>query len=76
MLIYVDNPAAIPNIASVLNRAAEQLPKAGRGPVRLCLSDAGLPGEVEVDLNQDFPVTPEIKGAIKSLGGILAVEEF
>ncbi|SNR25521.1 DNA polymerase III subunit alpha [Puniceibacterium sediminis] len=76
MLIYVDNASALPNIASVLNRAAEQLPKAGRGPVRLCLSDAGLPGEVEVDLNQDFPVTPEIKGAIKSLGGILAVEEF
>ncbi len=76
MLIHVDNALAIPNIASVLKRAAEQLPKAGRGPVRLCLSDAGLPGEVEIDLNQDFPVTPEIKGAIKSLGGILAVEEF
>ncbi|WP_146586136.1 DNA polymerase III subunit alpha [Puniceibacterium confluentis] len=76
MLIHVDSISAFASIATVLNRAAEQLPKAGRGPVRLCLSDAGLPGEVEIDLNQDFPVTPEIKGAIKSLGGILAVEEF
>ncbi|EPX76371.1 DNA polymerase III alpha subunit [Salipiger mucosus DSM 16094] len=74
--IYIEEEAAIRQIASVLGRAAEQLPKAGRGPVRLCLSDAGLPGEVEMDLHQAFPVTPEIKGAVKSLGGVLAVEDF
>ena len=74
--IFVETPEALPHIASVLGRAAEQLPKAARGPVHLCLSDAGLPGEVDMDLGQQFPVTPEIKGAIKSLGGILAVEEF
>ena len=74
--IFVEDPSSLPNIASVLSRAAEQLPKAPRGPVHLCLSDAGLPGEVELDLKRQFPVTPEIKGAIKSLNGILAVEEF
>jgi DNA polymerase-3 subunit alpha len=35
-----------------------------------------LPGEVDIDLGQDFPVTPQIKGAIKSLGGVLEVEEI
>ncbi len=74
--IFVETSDAIPQIASVLGRAAEQLPKAARGPVHLLLSDAGLPGEVEMDLQQQFPVTPEIKGAVKSLGGVLAVEEF
>ncbi|MFZ5962575.1 DNA polymerase III subunit alpha [Thalassococcus sp. BH17M4-6] len=74
--IYVEGSAALPHIASVLERAAEQLPKAARGPVHLCLSDPALPGEVDLDLGQQFPVTPEIKGAIKSLGGIMAVEEF
>ncbi|KMK66103.1 DNA polymerase III, alpha subunit [Puniceibacterium sp. IMCC21224] len=74
--IFVDDAAAIAHIASVLGRAADQLPKAARGPVQLCLSHAGLPGEVEIALDQQFPVNPEIKGAIKSLGGILAVEEF
>ncbi|WP_085793473.1 DNA polymerase III subunit alpha [Roseivivax jejudonensis] len=74
--IFVEDPGAIPHIASVLGRAADQLPRAGRGPVRLCLNDAGLPGEVEIDLQEEFPVTPEIKGAVKSLGGVLAVEEF
>ena len=74
--IWIEGASAINQIASVLSRAAEQMPKAGRGPVRLCLADHGLPGEVEMDLQQDFPVTPEIKGAVKSLGGVLAVEDF
>ncbi|MFW2545050.1 DNA polymerase III subunit alpha [Primorskyibacter sp. 2E107] len=74
--IHIEEPSALPHIASVLSRATEQLPRAARGPVMLCLNDAGLPGEVEMDLKQDFPVTPEIKGAIKSLDGVLAVEDY
>jgi DNA polymerase-3 subunit alpha len=35
----------------------------------------GLPGEVEIDAGRDFPVTPQIKGAIKSLAGVVQVEE-
>ena len=68
--------SAIPQIASVLTRASEQMPKAGRGPIRLCLAQPDLPGEVELDLQQEFPVSPEIKGAVKSLDGVLAVEDF
>ncbi|QFS84200.1 DNA polymerase III subunit alpha [Roseivivax sp. THAF40] len=74
--IYVEDRAAIPQIASVLSRASDQLPKANRGPVHLCLSAQGLPGDVEIDLDEAFPVTPEIKGAIKSLTGIMDVVEF
>ncbi len=73
--IYVDTSIALPQIATVLGRAAEQMPKAPRGPVHLHLNDPGLPGEVEMELQQAFPVTPEIKGAVKSLEGVLAVEE-
>ena len=47
-----------------------------RGPVMLCLMDGGLPGEVEVSLGDDFPVTPQIKGALKSLGGVVTVEDM
>jgi DNA polymerase-3 subunit alpha len=74
--IYLEEEAAIPQIASVLSRAAQQMPKAGRGPVHLCLSHRDLPGEVEIGLEEEFPVTPEIKGAIKSLAGIMDVVEF
>ncbi len=76
MKIYIENPDTVAQIASVLGRAAEQMPRAGRGPVRLCFAGSGLPGEVEMDLRQEFPVTPEIKGAVKSLDGVMAVEDF
>jgi DNA polymerase-3 subunit alpha len=41
----------------------------------LCLMDSGLPGEVEIDLGREFPVNPQIKGALKSLDGVMQVEE-
>jgi len=34
-----------------------------------------LPGEVDVFLGEDFPVNPQIKGALKSLDGVLMVED-
>ncbi|HKK98305.1 MAG TPA: DNA polymerase III subunit alpha, partial [Marivita sp.] len=49
--IFVDAPDAVPHVASVLTRAADQMPKAGRGPIRICCLNApGLPGEVDVAL--------------------------
>ena len=74
--IFVERANAMDHIASVLGRAADQQPRAPRGPIRLCLIDEALPGEVELDLRRAFPVSPEIKGAVKSLDGVLAVEEF
>ena len=38
--------------------------------------DPSLPGEVEVDLGVEFPVTPQIKSAIRSLEGVMEVEEI
>jgi DNA polymerase-3 subunit alpha len=41
----------------------------------LCLLDPSLPGEVDIDLHAEFPVNPQIKGALKSLVGVVEVEE-
>jgi DNA polymerase-3 subunit alpha len=41
----------------------------------MLLQDPGLPGDVEMDLGQSFPINPQIKGALKSLDGVLDVEE-
>ena len=43
--------------------------------MQLCVM-AGDLGEVELDLGDDFPVTPQIKGAIKSLGGVVDVQDI
>ncbi|MDX1780316.1 MAG: DNA polymerase III subunit alpha [Thalassovita sp.] len=73
--IFVEDAAAIPTVASVLGGAAQSAPGAGRGPIYFCLMNHDLPGEVEIDAGQEFPLNPQIKGAIKSLEGVMEVEE-
>ncbi len=76
MRIYVEAASAMQQVANILEGAAEAARKAPRGPIQLCLLDPALPGEVEIDLGRDFPVNPQIKGAIKSLDGVMDVEEI
>ncbi|MGB0799823.1 MAG: OB-fold nucleic acid binding domain-containing protein, partial [Planktomarina sp.] len=73
--VYVDNAHAIPSVATVLRDAIRATKNAPKGPISFCLLDDNLPGEVDMDLGQDFPVSPQIKGALKSLDGVLMVEE-
>ena len=73
--VFIEEPTAVPGIAGLLERAKGEGKLKGRGPVQLCLLDADLPGEVEVLLGEDFPVNPQIKGALKSLEGVVMVEE-
>ncbi|MNL87413.1 hypothetical protein D3C87_2165560 [compost metagenome] len=49
---------------------------ANKGPISFCLMDESLPGEVDMELGQNFSVTPQIKGALKSLPGVLMVEDL
>ena len=74
--IFVDDAGAIQAVADVLAGARSAARSAGKGPVQLCLMDPTLPGEVEVDLCAEYPVTPKIKGAIRSLTGVMEVEEI
>ena len=74
--IFVDAPSAIPSVAKVLSNASETVKNANPGPIVFCLLNESLPGEVEVNSGQEFPVNPQIKGAIKSLAGVVLVEEY
>lgn len=74
--IFVDEACAIQAVADVLAGARSAGKSGGKGPIQLCLMDPSLPGEVEVDLCAKYPMTPKIKGAIRSLGGVLEVEEI
>ena len=74
--IFLEDQEAVPSVASVLQQAADQVKTGGKGPIVFCLMRPDLPGEVEIDVGQDFPVNPQIKGAIKSLSGVLDVQEI
>ena len=43
--------------------------------MQLCLMAPDLPGEVEIALGNRFHINPQIKGALKSLGGVVTVED-
>ncbi|WP_428543434.1 DNA polymerase III subunit alpha [Profundibacter sp.] len=73
--VFIDRAEAVKSVSSVLERAAKDGTSRSGGPVVFCLIDASLPGEVELSLPKDYPVNPQIKGAIKSLGGVITVEE-
>ncbi|WP_146348258.1 DNA polymerase III subunit alpha [Falsiphaeobacter marinintestinus] len=74
--IFLDDLNTVDLVGRVLEDAATAVRGAGKGPIQLCLLNPELPGEVEMDLGQDFAINPQIKGAIKSLDGVLAVEEL
>ena len=74
--IFVNTPEVIASVATVLENAVKSVKSGGRGPVHFCLMAPDLPGEVELETGREFPVTPQIKGAIKSLGGVVDVEEM
>ena len=73
--VFIDRAEAVKSVSSVLERAAKDGKSRSGGPVVFCLIDASLPGEVELSLPKEYPVNPQIKGAIKSLGGVITVEE-
>ena len=74
--IFVETASALSCVASVLEGAQRAVKSAGKGPITLCLMDDSLPGEVEMDLGAEFPVSPQIKGAIKSLSGVVEVQDI
>ncbi|MBA83857.1 MAG: DNA polymerase III subunit alpha [Rhodobacteraceae bacterium] len=73
--ILIDDVAVVQNVANILAGAREAARGAGRGPVSFRLIHPDLPGEVEIDTQEQYPVNPQIKGAIKGLNGVLDVEE-
>jgi DNA polymerase-3 subunit alpha len=73
--VFLDRAEALSPLAELLERAGEQAKGARPGAVSLCLLDTGLPGEVDMTLGRDFPLNPQIKSALKSLPGVVAVEE-
>jgi DNA polymerase-3 subunit alpha len=67
-----------PEPAAALAEIVASLPEAPQralGPVRLVLPDPETGGEIELELPRKLPVTPRLKGELRQVPGVLAVEE-
>jgi DNA polymerase-3 subunit alpha len=73
--VFVEEPKAVQSVAALLERATQEAKSRARGPVQLCLMAPDLPGEVEISVGEAFHVNPQIKGALKSLPGVISVED-
>ncbi|KUP95085.1 DNA polymerase III subunit alpha [Tritonibacter horizontis] len=74
--VYLDSASAVATVATVLEDAKKVARNASPGEIYVYLQDPALPGDVEMDLGQMFPINPQIKGALKSLDGVMDVEEI
>ena len=69
--IHLNGTEAVPSLASLLARVEGR----SRAQVTLCVTVADGQ-EIDIDLPDQYPVTPQIKGAIKAMHGVVAVEEL
>lgn len=70
--IWVNEVRALDSIKARLDAAG----KGRGGPVNIVVSLPDKAQEVELSLPGEYPVTPQIKGAIKAAAGVVFLEEF
>ncbi|MCB2117166.1 MAG: DNA polymerase III subunit alpha, partial [Rhodobacteraceae bacterium] len=74
--IHIESADAVASVAALLRRITEEAKIRTRGPVLFCIANRATGEEVEVSTGCDFPVNPQIKGAIKAMGGVVLVEDI
>ncbi len=73
--VFIEDEAAIFSVKSLLDRMADGRARS-RGPLTFCVSDRMSGAEYDVTPDAQFALNPQIKGAIKSLGGVVMVEDI
>ena len=68
--IHLNHPGAIPSLATLLGQVQ------GRNKAMITLCVPGEDGrEIDLKLPQSYPVTPQIRGAIKAMQGVMMIED-
>jgi DNA polymerase III subunit alpha len=68
--IHLNRPEAAASIATLLSRVEGRT----RAQITLCVPDENG-REIDLTLPQSYPITPQIRGAIKAMQGVVLVEE-
>ncbi|WP_194096447.1 DNA polymerase III subunit alpha [Marivivens aquimaris] len=74
--VYIQDEEAVVSIASVLETARRDKVRGSIGPIRLTVMTNADPAEVDIDLADSFPVSPQIRGALRSIEGVVDVIEM
>lgn len=74
--VFLNDARALPVMQSILTRTEAAGPVRLRGPIHVALMEASLPGEVELELGADLPVSPQVRQAMKAVAGVIDVEDL
>jgi DNA polymerase-3 subunit alpha len=74
--LFVNDAGAVRTVRSILARTAEAGPVRIRGAIHLTLMDPALPGEVDMEIGTGLPVSPQVRGALKAVQGVVDVEDL
>jgi DNA polymerase-3 subunit alpha len=69
--VFLKDPGPLDNLHSLLNNHNK-----GRGQVTLLLELAAAGREVEIALPGGFAITPQVRGALKAIPGVMDVHDF
>ena len=72
--IHIGAAAAVASVAALFERMGGGV--RARGPITFCIADPETGREIDIAAGADFPVNPQIKGALKSLQGVVMVEDL
>ena len=72
--VHVERPEAVFSVKTLLDRMATG--RVPPGPLAFCIFDHKTGRELEVDTQLEYPLTPQIKGAVKAIEGVVLVEDF
>ncbi|HRO11533.1 DNA polymerase III subunit alpha [Amaricoccus sp.] len=74
--LYLDDRIAMTSLASRLAAVVRDSNARRRGPLSLVLMHPELPGEVEIALPDPYPMSPQVLSALKTVPGVVHIEEF
>lgn len=73
--IHIDRAEAAASVAALLERVAKDGGR-NRAAVTICVPDPATGQEIDLELPAEYPVSPQVKGALKAMGGVVMVEEL
>jgi DNA polymerase-3 subunit alpha len=74
--VHLAEAQAVAAVAALLDQARAAAGRVAKGEVRLCVADAATGQEIDIALPGQWPVGPQVKGALKAVSGVMAVEEL
>ena len=74
--IHLEQAGAVASVAALLDRLRDGANRKALAEVRLCIADRDSGQEIDIALPQSYPVTPQVKGALKAVQGVALVEEL